>query len=97
MDFFFLFKKKIKKCCVFFGFFRFFGILFKVTKVTTKSYQGTYWTPKIAKNGPKQHNKLFFCPKELEVGLRSGPYLLVIVKVTQSKFRHCSSYSESSG
>ena len=40
------------------------------------------------KNGlkwAKQHNKLFFCPKakalpqELEVGPRSGPYLLVLV------------------
>jgi hypothetical protein len=40
------------------GFFCwFFGISFKVTKVTTKSYQGYYWTPKIAKNWPKQHNK----------------------------------------
>ena len=75
----------------FFGFFWFFGIPFKVTKVTTKSYQGYYWTPKNAKNGPKQHNKLFFCPKgkkslgrsppqELEVGPRSGPYLLVMVQ-----------------
>ena len=47
-----------------------------------------YWTPTIGKNGPKQHKKLFFCPKgkkslgrsppqELEVGPRSGPYLLV--------------------
>ena len=25
-----------------------------------KSYQGYYWTPKHAKNGLKQHNKLFF-------------------------------------
>ena len=77
----------------FFGFFCFFGISFKVTNVTTKSYQGYYWTPKIAKNGPKQHNKLFFArrakkasaegrspPQELEVGPRSGPYLLVILK-----------------
>ena len=49
------------------GIFRFFGIPFKVTKVTTKSYQCYYWTPKNAKkNGPKQHNKLtFFCPKYL--------------------------------
>ena len=38
---------------------RFFGIPFKVTKVTTKSYQGYYWTPKIAKNWPQQHNRLF--------------------------------------
>ena len=63
-------------------------LLLKVTKVTTKSYQGYYWTPKISKNVPKQHYRLFFCPKgkkslgrsspqELEVGPHSGPYLLV--------------------
>ena len=70
-------------------------IPFKVTKVTIKSYQGYYWTPKIAKNGPKQHNKLFFArrakkasaegrspPQELEVSPRSGLYLLVVLKVT---------------
>ena len=44
--------------------FCFFGIPFKVTKVTTKSYQGYYWTPKIVKNGPKQHNKLFFARRQ---------------------------------
>ena len=68
----------------------FWGIPFKVTKVITKSDQGYYWTPKIAKNGPKQLKKLIFCPKdkfasakgqsplkELEVGQHSGPYLLV--------------------
>ena len=76
-----------------FGFLWTFWILFKVTEVTTKSYQGYYWTPKNAKNGPKQHNKLFFArrakkasakgrspPQELEVGPRSGPYLLVLFK-----------------
>ena len=47
----------------FLGFFLFFGIPFKVTRVTSKSYQGNYWTPKVAKNGPKQHNKLFFLPE----------------------------------
>ena len=68
----------------------FFGILVKVTKVATKSYQGYYWTPKNAKNGPKKHNKLFFCPKgkkclgrsppqELDVSPRSGLYLLVFL------------------
>ena len=71
--------------------FWFFGIPFKVTKVTTKSYQGYYFTPKIAKNGPKQHIRLFFFARkakkvsaeaqsplqELEIGPRSGPYLLV--------------------
>ena len=77
--------------------FGFFWIPFIVNKVTTKSYQGDYWTPKIAKNKPKQHNKLFFClkgkkslglgrtpPQELEVGPLSGPYLLVSVKWFQS-------------
>ena len=72
----------------------FFFIPFKVTKVTIKIYQGNYWTPKIAKNGPKQHNKLFFCrgkkslsrspPQELEVGLRSGLNLLVTCNAESS-------------
>ena len=62
----------------------------KWSKVTTKSYQGYYWAPKITKNGPKQHNKLSFFAhrvkkalvegrsplQELEVGPHSGPYLL---------------------
>ena len=77
----------------YFGFFLFFLVSFKDTKVTTKCYHGYYWTPKIAKNGPKQHKKLFFCPKdkkslgqsrsppqELEVGPRSEPNLLVFLK-----------------
>ena len=41
----------------------FFLVSFKVTKVTTKYYHGYYWTPKIAKNGPKQHKKALFLPK----------------------------------
>ena len=72
-------------------FFGFFLVPFKVTKVTTKCYHGYYWTPKIAKNGPKPHKKLFFCPKEkkslgrsppqeLEVVPHSGSYLLVLIK-----------------
>ena len=77
---------------IFFGIFLlFFSVPFKVTKVTTKCYHGYNWTPKIAKNGPKQHKELFFCqkgkkslgqspPQELEVGPRSGPYLLVHIK-----------------
>ena len=83
-------------------FFGFFGISFKVTKVTNKSYQGYYWTPKIAKNGPKQQNKLFFArraknasakgrspPQELEVGPRSGPYLQVmLMKGIPKKLNH---------
>ena len=39
------------------------GIPFTFTKVTTKHYQGYYWTHKLAKNGPKQQNKPFFLPK----------------------------------
>ena len=60
---FFRFLDLVKLLGFFLDFFVFLGIPFKVTKVTTKSYQGYYWTPKNAKNGPKQHNKLFFCPK----------------------------------
>ena len=88
LDFFFRFLNS------FFGFFCFFGIPLKFSKFTSKSYQGYYWTPKNTKNGPKQYNKLFFCPKaknalaegqsplqELEVGLHSGPYLLVRIMV----------------
>ena len=74
------FLKFLEIFCIFLGFFvQFFGNPFKVTKVTTKSYHDYYCTPKIAKNGPEQHNKLFICPKgkkslgwsppqELEVG-----------------------------
>ena len=48
----------------FLKFFWCFGIPFKVTKVTTKSYQGNLWTPQIVKkNMPKQHNKLCFAQK----------------------------------
>ena len=37
-------------------------------------YHGYYWTPKIAKNGPKQHKKLFFCPKgKKSLGRRPKP------------------------
>ena len=61
-------------------------ILIKVIKVTTKSYQGDYWATKIAKNRPKQHNKLSFFARRAKKasaegqspeGPRSGPYLLV--------------------
>ena len=75
---------------IFFGFLNFFLVSFKVNKVTTECYHGYCWTPKFAKNGPKQQKKLFFCPKgkkslglgrsppqELEVGPCSGPYLVV--------------------
>ena len=81
-------------------FFLYFFLLIshKVTKVTTKNYQGYYWKPKMDKNGPKQHNKIFFAqrakkasakgqspPQELEVGLRSGPYLLVLLNLALSR------------
>ena len=49
---------------IFLDFFSIFLVAFKVTMVTTKCYHSYYWTPKIARNGPKQHKKLFFCPKE---------------------------------
>ena len=54
---------KIFEMFFFLDFFVFFVIPFKVTKVTTKRYQGYYWTPNIAKNMPKQHNKILFCQK----------------------------------
>ena len=51
------------------------------------------WLLLDTKNGPKQHKKFFFArrakkdsaegrspPQELEVGPRSGPYLLVLLK-----------------
>ena len=82
---------KRKFCRIFWNFLNFFGFccfFVIVTNVTTKSYQGYYWGPKNAQNGPKQYKKLFFCPKgkkslgrsppqELEVSPRSGLYLLV--------------------
>ena len=78
---------------IFFGFFEIFGFFLDFfwgggSKVTTKSYQGYYWAPKIdKKNGPEQHIKLSFCarrakdasaegqspPQELDVGPRSWP------------------------
>ena len=50
----------------------FFCIPFKVTKGTTKSYQGYYWAPKIAKNGPKKHNKLFLFARWAKKALAEG-------------------------
>ena len=38
---------------LFYGFFFGGGIPFKVTKVTTKRYQGYYWTPKICQKWAK--------------------------------------------
>ena len=55
------------------------GIPFKVTKVTTKSYQGYYWTPKIAKNGPNSIISSFFAlgqkkpPPKPSTAARSRP------------------------
>ena len=43
----------------FFNYF-FNKIFFKVIEVTTKSFQGDYWTPKMASNGPKHYDKFFF-------------------------------------
>ena len=77
LDFFLLF------LFFFYGFFsKLLWLLLKITKVTTGHQK---W--------PKQHNKLFFAqktkkasaegpspPQELEVGPRSGPYLLVSMK-----------------
>ena len=63
---------------IFFLFFGFFWIPFQVTKVTSKSYQGYYWAQQIAKNRPKQHNKLSFfaegqkCPLSKAKALRRG-------------------------
>ena len=67
--------------------------LFKVTKVPTKHFGGYYWTPKMALNKHKQHEKLSFFARrakkalakrwspsqELEVSPRSRLYLLVDV------------------
>ena len=90
----FRFLNFLKNVFNFFWTFLVLGITFKVTMVTTKSHQGYYWTPKIDKNGPTQQNMLFFAqmakkawaegqspPQELEVGLHSGPYLLVFMKI----------------
>ena len=68
---FFLFFGRFLDFGIFLNFLKFFEIFgifffFSVTNVTTKSYQGCYWRPKNANNGPKQYNKLFFCPKGYE-------------------------------
>ena len=81
-------------------FFGFYGLLLKLLlKDTTGKLQSYYWKPKMAKNGPKQHNNVFFCLKgkkasskgrsplqELEVGPRSGLYLLVFLTIRMSCF-----------
>jgi hypothetical protein len=67
---------KTKKIVFFFG----KKIFKKNTEVTTKSYQGYYWTQKIAKNGPTQQKKPFFGPKGKKA-LGQRPYLLVNVNV----------------
>ena len=77
---------------IFWNFLKFFGFFFViVTNVTTKCYHGYYWTPKMGQNSIKSS---FFArrakkasaegrspPQELEVGPRSGPYLLVSLKI----------------
>ena len=50
----------------------------KVDMVTTKSYQRYYWTPKMAQ-GKKAWDKGRSPPHEIEVGPRSGPYLLICI------------------
>ena len=67
-------------------------IPYKVTKVTTKSYQGYYWKPEWPKMGQNSIIRYFFSLKkkasaegrspqqELKVSPRSGPYLLVFFK-----------------
>ena len=70
-------------------FYCYFGIPFKVTKVTTKSYQGYYWTPKMGQNSiirsifaQKKSSAEGRSPLHvLEVGPCSGPYLLVLLKI----------------
>ena len=76
----------------FLNFFEIFWIFFViVTNFTTKCYHGYFWTPKMGQNSIKS---FFFArrakialaegrspPQELEVGPRSGPYLLVVIKI----------------
>ena len=64
-------------------FLRIFLVSFKVTKVTTKFYHSYYWTPKITKNGPKQHKKLFFCPK----GVKSSFFARRVKKASAKALR----------
>ena len=99
----------MKFCRNFWIFFCFFGIPFKVT---TKSYQGYYWEPTIAKKGQNSIiSSLFFPegqqkaldegrspPQELEVGPRSGPYLLVqITEVQKYKLQDYRDESKTGG
>ena len=80
------FMKFFELFVMFWGFLVFFWITFKVTKVTTKSYQGYHWTTKIAKKGQKQHNKLFFCQtgKKSLVRRPSPPQELEITPANQT-------------
>ena len=75
LDFFeFLDFLKFLDIFFFFWFFRIFWTPCKFTMVTTKSYQGYYWTPKNAKSWPKQHNKPLFCLKgKKSLGRRPKP------------------------
>ena len=79
------------------------GFFAPFPKVTTKSYQGYYWKPKVAKNGPKQHNKVFLYPKgkkspdqsppqELEVGPCGGRIFELPFKVYCSSDEICFKY-----
>ena len=48
---------------IFLDFVQILRIFKKVTIVTTNSYWGYYWTPKVTKNKQKPHEMLFFGPK----------------------------------
>ena len=82
---------------IFFGFFVFFGFYGFLTKLlrvllqVTKVANGNQKWPKMGQNSII---KSFFCPKgkqslgqsplqELEVGSRSGSYLLVLLKIIE--------------
>ena len=82
----------------FLKFFEIFWIFFVIViNVTTKCYHGYYWTPKMGQNSIK--SPLFARrakktsaegrspPQELEVGPRSGPYLLVYLKRVSEKIQ----------
>ena len=84
----------------FLRFFAFFwGFLLKLLLLLLKGTKFTTGYQKFDKNGPKQHNKLSLLPKvkkkasvqgrsppqELEVGRRSGLYLLVSIKMRTKK------------
>ena len=79
---------------IFLGFFLFFlnfwDFFLQVSKVTTNTCWGYYWSPKNSQIWAKTDIKRFFCtkakkglgrspPQELEEGTHSGPHLLVYI------------------